>query len=362
MHPGGGDGRRDPGRHRPTTSSPTAALSKAPCARCTPRRATSPRRRSSAWPPACWRACASPARWTTAAACRRCATTTACWSRRSPRCASSSATWSDEGQASLGGEDFALMAELVPGFQLRVGSVAAGPRRQAAQLRLPAGRALHRLRRAGAVARGAGAAGVGIKEAPSPLAGEGRGEGSRNLPSPLAGEGRGGGSRNLPPPLWGRAGGEGSRNLPPPLRGRAGERGAVPNFLHDPAPLRHNGLASYPASFMTRTPLPDPPPQGGREQGSSHAALRALAASWRGTATPETETGLLPPGAHRPTHRSARIPGGGPLWTLRHVTFYLRTAPLPSRFSSAVRRPAGAGAGHGGRPGRGSQQLVGDQG
>ena len=28
----------------------------------------------------------------------------------------------DEGQASLGGEDFALMAELVPGFQLRVGS------------------------------------------------------------------------------------------------------------------------------------------------------------------------------------------------------------------------------------------------
>jgi metal-dependent amidase/aminoacylase/carboxypeptidase family protein len=27
-----------------------------------------------------------------------------------------------EGEASLGGEDFALMAELVPGFQLRVGS------------------------------------------------------------------------------------------------------------------------------------------------------------------------------------------------------------------------------------------------
>jgi metal-dependent amidase/aminoacylase/carboxypeptidase family protein len=28
----------------------------------------------------------------------------------------------EEGQASLGGEDFALMADLVPGFQLRVGS------------------------------------------------------------------------------------------------------------------------------------------------------------------------------------------------------------------------------------------------
>ena len=41
---------------------------------------------------ACWKGCASSARWITVVACRRCATTTACWSRRSPPCASSSAT------------------------------------------------------------------------------------------------------------------------------------------------------------------------------------------------------------------------------------------------------------------------------
>jgi metal-dependent amidase/aminoacylase/carboxypeptidase family protein len=32
----------------------------------------------------------------------------------------------DEGEPSLGGEDFALMAALVPGFQLRIGSGAPG--------------------------------------------------------------------------------------------------------------------------------------------------------------------------------------------------------------------------------------------
>ena len=90
----GGDGGRDPGRHHlqhhprhlpDQRHRPHAARR---------RRAISPKPRSSASPPACWKACASRARWTIAAACPRCATTIACWNPRSPRCATSSATWS----------------------------------------------------------------------------------------------------------------------------------------------------------------------------------------------------------------------------------------------------------------------------
>ena len=52
----------------------------------------------------------------------RCATTTVCWN---PTVAAVRHQFGDvisEFQPSLGGEDFALMAELVPAFQLRVGS------------------------------------------------------------------------------------------------------------------------------------------------------------------------------------------------------------------------------------------------
>ena len=81
-----------------------------------------PKPRSSASPPACWKACASPARWTIAAACR---------SLRNddrvlePAVAAVRNQFGDvvgEFEPSLGGEDFALMADLVPSFQLRVGS------------------------------------------------------------------------------------------------------------------------------------------------------------------------------------------------------------------------------------------------
>ena len=85
---------------------------------------------------------------------------TACSTPPSPPSARRWARSIDSGRPSMGAEDFAEFAERVPAFQLRIGSGAPGPARPPAQRPLPAGRALHRPRRAGAQPDRAGYAGV----------------------------------------------------------------------------------------------------------------------------------------------------------------------------------------------------------
>ncbi len=149
----------------------------------------------------------------------------------------------EQGQASLGGEDFALMLDLGAGLPVAGRVVATGTPGQAAQLRLPAGRALHRLRRAGAVPGRTGDAGVtGVRSEPV--------------------------LHLLPPPLW----------------GRAGERG----------PSRFDRAV--------RSPRPNPPPQGGgskRPCASASSAPARSAAIWRAswhTAAPTVS--VVARGAH----------------------------------------------------------------
>ena len=156
-HAGGGHRRLHPGRHDLQHHPRQLRRSKAPSAPCTRRRATPPRPRSSV--------CAAGMREGMRVACevdyRRgvpcCATTTACWNPPSPRCATvrrrDRARRAQPRRRGLRADGRTSCRASSSG---RIG--AARAQRQAAQFRLPAGRTLHRLRRAGTGARRAGTA------------------------------------------------------------------------------------------------------------------------------------------------------------------------------------------------------------